>query len=112
MKRAIIFLFFALMFSNPNRSQATNLRGRLVRAVNGQNFPLTQTKVELLFWNGTGWNSKGYAMTGNDGFYFFVNIAPGPKFCLLIAGRYYPAVPLVVQNIAAPNYQDLPLIVN
>lgn len=109
--RKPIFLFFAVFMMLINIAHATNLRGRLMRSVGGRNSPLTQTRVELLFWNGKGYDNKGYAMTDNDGFYFFVNISPGQKFCVLVLGRYYPAIPLVVQSIAMPNYQDLPLII-
>lgn len=110
MKKAI-FLFFAIFMLFVNAASATNLRGRLMRTVGGKSTPLAQTRVELLFWNGTGYDNKGYAITDNDGFYFFVNISPGQKFCVLVLGRYYPAAPLVVQGIAMPNYQDLPLII-
>ena len=109
--KTLIFFFSIVLIFNINTASATNLRGKLVRATGSQNYPLAQTKVELLFWNGNGWDNKGYAITGNDGFYFFVNITPGPRFCLLILGRYYPATPMIVQDIAPPDYQDLPLIV-
>ncbi len=109
MKKLILF-FSIVLILNINKATATNLRGKLVRTNGSLSNPLAQTKVELLFWNGRGWDSRGYAITGNDGFYFFVNITPGAKFCLLILGRYYPIIPLIVQDVASPNYQDLPLI--
>ncbi|WP_179414302.1 hypothetical protein HDF19_01970 [Mucilaginibacter sp. E4BP6] len=111
MKRTFIFILFITLILSSRIVEATNLRGQLIRNYNGQNYPLQQTRVDLLFWNiqAQRWDDVGFAITGNDGFYYFVNLSPGVTFCLLILGRYYPAQPLMVQD-NSPYYQDLPLI--
>jgi len=89
---------------------ATNLRGQIVHNVNGQYSPLSGTRVDLVTWNGTAWVTYSYAVTGADGFYYFMNFPPGLKFLLLVAGHYYPPQSITILALPANSYQDMPVI--
>jgi hypothetical protein len=104
----IIIVAFTLLLAG--RAAATNLRGQVVHNVGGQFSPLAGTRIDLVTWNGTAWTSYSYAITGADGFYYFMNFPTGLRFLLLVAGHYYPLQPLSIFAPPASGYQDLPAI--
>lgn len=107
MKTAILTLAVIFMLLIKTAS-ATNIRGQLVRNYNGMFYALPGVRVDLMVWNGQSWVDVSYAVTGNDGFYFFINLSPGTIFCINVFGRFYPAQsPLQVANVAL---QDVPVI--
>jgi len=102
MKHYILAGIFLLIFAF-GRADATNLRGQVVRNVGGRYVPLANTRVDLMFWNGSQWVSTSYAITGADGFYYFMNLQPATRFCIMVLGHYYPPQASVIANIAAPG---------
>ena len=105
MKYFIILCLLFCLYSS--RTNATNLRGQLVRNVNGTYLPLPGVRVELMIFDGREWVLFSYAITGNDGFYFFMNFRPGITFCVRVFGYYYPPQPMVSADV---YYQDIPPI--
>jgi len=101
-----VSLCFILYF-NGNAAHATTLRG-FVQAYNsytGLYYPSAGITVQLYCWNGAQWALCGTpAVSGNDGLYYFFNVAPGFNYYVGINGQYYP---LYVSN---PDYQDVPPI--
>ena len=108
MKTLIVICLLATLAVG--RAAATNLRGQVVRNVNGYYYPLAGVRVELMVYDGRAWQLGSYAFTGPDGFYFFINFNPGITFAIRINGYYFPPQPLVIQNILPPFYQDIPVI--
>jgi len=109
MKWLLMLTIIALTL-NYERAKATNLRGQLVRNIGGTYRPLANVRVDFMVWNGTGWAPYSYAITGGDGFYYFLNFSPGLKFCVAVLGHYYPNQPLTIQNLSPQFYQDIPAI--
>lgn len=110
MKRLALVFTLAFVFI-AHIAFGTNLRGQLVRNINGVYYPLGGVRVDLMVWNGQSWIDASYAITGNDGFYFFINCAPNTIFCISVFGHYYPPQqPLTIQNLAPQYYQDIPVI--
>jgi hypothetical protein len=103
----IIAVFCALI---AGKAGATNLRGQIVHSVGGQYSPMPGTRVDLVTWNGRAWVSYSYAITGADGFYYFMNFPPGLRFLLLVAGHYYPPQSITILTLPANAYQDMPVI--
>lgn len=107
-------LIFVIMFTlNIKAASATNLRGQIVRynPGNGTYYALAGIRVDIMIWNGQQWINSAYAITDNNGFYFFLNYAPGATFCISVFGRYYPPQqPLQILNYAPQYYQDIPVI--
>ena len=103
----IIMVFAALATVKP---AGTNLRGQLVQNVGGHLSPVANTRVDLETWNGTAWTSYSYAVTGANGFYYFMNFPTGLKFLLLVSENYYPLQPITIATEPAGTYQDLPVI--
>jgi hypothetical protein len=68
-------------------------------------------RVDLFVWNGQQWVNWSYAITGDDGFYYFVNVQPGATFCIQVGGKYYPPHPEKISDTAPPNYQDIQPVV-
>src|ERR1700688_4918424 len=102
MKKIFILLMtFVLSIASIN---ATTIRGKLLRANTSGTMPLSGVRVDLMIWNGQTWVDKAFAITGNDGFYYFVNFQPGQLFKLKILDRFYPADPLRILDIS--SYQD------
>ena len=110
-KRIAIFLCCFLLLGAT--AWATNLRGRVLRfdPVTKSYFPLVNARIDFWTWNGVQWVNAAYAVTGNDGFYYFVNFYPGVQFRIQVLGKFYPPQPLFIQNILPPYYQDIPQIV-
>jgi hypothetical protein len=109
MKKVFIsIVVFTLLLAG--RAGATNLRGQIVHNVSGGYTPAPGTRVDLVTWNGTAWTSYSYAVTGTDGYYYFMNFPPGLKFLLLVGGHYYPLQPLVIATLPGNSYQDMPVI--
>jgi len=106
--KLILFLFASLVLSIT--VSATNLRGEIMRQGNSGPFPLANTRVDLMIWNGQQWIDASFAITGADGFYYFVNFSPGTLFFIKVFERFYPPQPLTILNILPPYYQDLPII--
>jgi len=104
----IVIILLAMGVSNAN---ATNLRGQVVRNSGGRYVPLANTRVDLMYWNGSTWVSTSYAITGADGFYYFNNLPPNTRFSILVLGHIYPSAQgSVIGNIAPPGYQDMAVI--
>jgi hypothetical protein len=110
-KRLVVFVYCLLFFSAT--ALATNLRGRVLRYdPSTKNYtPLINTRVEIHTWDGKNWVQSAYAMTGKDGFYYFVNLHPGAQFKVQVLGKFYPPQPLFTQNLQSPHYQDIPQII-
>jgi hypothetical protein len=109
MKKLILTLIVALALW-VGQANATNIRGQLVRNIGGKYQPLSNVRVDLMVWNGRAWSIYSYAITGQDGFYYFINFPPGLTFCVSVMGHYYPNQPLMVQSLAPQYYQDVPAI--
>jgi hypothetical protein len=109
MKHLVVAIIIALTL-NIGKAHATNIRGQIVRYVNGRYYPLPNVRVDFMVWNGQAWVLSAYAITGADGFYYFINFAPGVTFCVSVLGRFYPLKPLITQNLAPQFYQDVPVI--
>ncbi len=107
MKYLIVVALLMLTYKAAN---ATNLRGQVVHNVSGKYYPLANTRVNFMVWDNQQWVFRAYAITGNDGFYFFANFTPGLVFCIQVMGGYYPPAPLTVQNLPTNSYQDIPVI--
>jgi len=104
----IVIVLLAIGVGNAN---ATNLRGQVVRNSGGHYVPLANTRVDLMYWNGSTWVSTSYAVTGADGFYYFNNLPPNTRFCILVLGHLYPSSQgSVIGSVAPPGYQDMPVI--
>jgi hypothetical protein len=112
MKKTIL-IFLCCFFLFAAAAWATNLRGRVLRfdPVAKTYNPLVNARVDITVWNGTKWVETGYAMTGKDGFYYFVNFSPGAQFRVKVLGKSYPPQALFIQNILPPYYQEIPQIV-
>jgi hypothetical protein len=110
MKLFISTLIFISFFVQ--KTSATNLRGQVVRydSYTGRYYPLAGVRVDFWIYNGAQWIDLSYAVTGQDGFYYFINIAPGYAFRVQVFNVFYPAQPLTIMNISPPYYQDIPLI--
>ncbi len=110
MKAFVIGVLFVLCFCKS--AKATNLRGQLVRynPNYGNYFPLPGVRVDLMVWNGVQWIDLSYAVTGNDGFYYFVNIQPGATFQIAVFGQFKLGQPMSVGQIAPPYFEDIPVI--
>ena len=106
MKNFILILITLLLFNIS--VNATNIRGRLLRN-NQYGVPMTLggIRVDIIIWNGNQWISAAYAITGSDGFYYFLNFAPGVSFYIKVFGTFYPSQPLMIQRIVPPYYQDV-----
>jgi len=110
MKTILIIVVFTLFFcKNVN---ATNLRGQIVRynPSYGQYFPLTGVRVDLMVWNGAQWIDLAYSVTGNDGFYYFVNLPPGGTFQIAVFGQFKLSQPMIIGQFNPPYYEDIPVI--
>ena len=108
MKKVVILsIVFLGIFYHAN---ATNLRGQVVHNFQNGTSPAAGIRVDLYIWKGGQWVDWSYAITGNDGFYYFVNLQPGATFCIQVAGKFYPPDALTISNITPPNYQDIPPI--
>ena len=101
----IILIFAAVAAVKP---AGTNLRGQIVQISGGH--PLANIRVDLETWNGKAWVSYSYAVTGADGYYYFMNFPQGLNFLLLVSGRYYPTSALTIGTVPAGTYQQLPVI--
>ena len=106
----LFIAFIILLTFNVETVKATNLRGQIVRYSAGRYYPLANVRVDFMVWNGRAWELNSYAITGADGFYYFMNFQPGLTFCISVLGRYYPPQPLVIQNLPSNYYQDVPVI--
>lgn len=105
----ITIIFTFLLF---NSAKATNLRGQLVRynPSYGNYFPLPGVRVDLMIWNGAQWADVAYAVSGNDGFYYFVNLPPGGTFQITIFGQFRLNQPMVIGQVNPPYFQIIPAI--
>jgi hypothetical protein len=105
----VFFLFIVcfLCFGNAN---ATNIRGRLLRTTQQGPIPLAGVRVDLMIWNGQVWVNSSFAITGGDGFYYFLNFPPGGTFCIKVFDRFYPPRPMVIMDYQPPFYEDVPAI--
>lgn len=110
-KRLMILFIVCLLVSVTSR--ATNLRGQVIRFnPNSQSyFPLVNVRVDLWTWNGSIWVDQSYAVTGNDGMYYFLNFPPFAVFRIQVLGNFFPEQPLTIANILPSNYQDIPQII-
>jgi hypothetical protein len=106
--RKVVFIIMVFAAIAAGKPAGTNLRGQIIQNAGGH--PLANIRVDLETWNGKAWVSYSYAVTGADGYYYFMNFPPGINFLLLVAGRYYPTTPLTIGSIPAGTYQDLPVI--
>ena len=108
----LFIAFIILLTLNVETVKATNIRGQVVRNIKGRYYPLANVRVDFMLWNRQErrWQVNSYAITGADGFYYFVNFQPGMTFCISILGHYYPPQPLITQNLPSYSYQDLPVI--
>jgi hypothetical protein len=108
-----MFIFLCCFFFFAVAALATNLRGRVLRfdPVTKNYSPLVNARIDITIWNGTKWVETGYAFTGKDGFYYFVNFSPGSQFRVKAQGKFYPPQALFIQNILPPYYQEIPQIV-
>jgi hypothetical protein len=95
---------------------ATNLRGRIL--TNGGQYPMANIRVDLMIFNPNmrQWQDVSFAVTGADGFYYFLNFFPNQLFYVSVAGRFYPPQqnPLVILAInpeEPPYYEDIPAII-
>ena len=110
---ALLVILFCLISKT---GQATNLRGRIL--TNGGQMPLGNIRVDLMIFNPNirQWQDVSYAITGADGFYYFLNFFPNQLFYISVAGRFYPPQqnPLVIIAIdptLPPYYEDIPPII-
>jgi hypothetical protein len=108
----LFIAFIILLTFNVEMAKATNLRGQIVRYADGRYYPLANVRVDFMLWNGRTqkWEVNSYAVTGADGFYYFMNFQPGITFCISVLGRFYPPKPLVTQSLPPNSYQDVPVI--
>jgi hypothetical protein len=108
MRALLTFLLMLSLYT----AGATNLRGQIVRynPTTKTYFPLAGVRVDLWIYNGSQWVDISNAVTGQDGSYFFVNVAPGYLFRVQVFGNYYPQDPLTVAMVYPPNYQIIPTI--
>jgi len=108
-----LVLTILLVFLLATTCEATNLRGQVLRynAYTRTYFPLSGVRVDLWIFNGQQWVDLSYAVTGPDGSYFFLNLAPGILFRLQVFGNFFPPQPLSVLQIYPPNFQILPNII-
>jgi hypothetical protein len=105
----ILSLVLASIFLHAN---ATNLRGRILHSSPGGPLPAAGVRVDLFIWDRGQWVPWSYAITGDDGFYYFANIQPGATFCVQVAGRFYPDnTPPVTKDTGPHEYQDIACIV-
>lgn len=104
----IIIICFAISL----QINATNLRGRVVHSIAGNTQPATGVRVDLLVWDNTKWVDVAFAITDNNGYYYFLNYENNKKIFISIAGVYYPQQPLKISGIEPPLYQDIPTIIN
>jgi len=115
MKKAIhvLVLIAALIIMQSANIFAGPLRGRIISR-DGR--PASNTRVELCIWNAAlnQWVSVAFALSGNDGFYYFMNVQPGQRVLIRIRGQYYPSLtgPLLVQNLPGNAYQDIAPVVS
>jgi hypothetical protein len=110
MKALFIAMVFMIFFCK--NAIATNLRGQIIRynPSYGQNFPLPGVRVDLYIRNGNQWIDLSYAITGNDGSYFFYNVQPGATFQIVIFGNFKLSQPMGVQAINPPYFENIPVI--
>lgn len=109
MKKIMILLCFCLLWLTT--VTATNLRGQVVRNAGGSFVPLAQVRVDIMVMSGGQWTVSATAITGSDGFYFFLNFPAGQTFCLSVLGHFYPVnSPLISLPVTAPGFQELPVI--
>jgi len=109
--RFILIFLLGLFFSIS--INATNLRGQVVRynPNTGTYYPLGGVRVDLIIWNGSQWIDLSYAVTGQDGFYYFINVYPGYAFRVQVFNNLFPAQPLTVLQVNPPYYQDIPWVI-
>ena len=91
-------------------TNATDLRGQILHNSASGSEPAASVRVDLFIWDRGQWVNWSYAITGQDGFYYFVNIQPGATFCVQVNGKFYPDNAVVVQTKAPHDYQDIPRI--
>lgn len=110
MKAILLFLWSILIAMAVN---ATNLRGQVVRynANTRTNYALGGVRVDLIVWNGNQWVDISYAITGQDGFYYFINVSPGSVFRVQVFNNLFPAQPITVIPVNPPYYQDIPWVI-
>lgn len=107
-KLVILSILFLGIFCHAN---ATNLRGQILHNFQHGASPAAGIRVDLFIWNGQQWVNWSYAITGDDGFYYFVNVQPGANFCIQVGGKYYTPHPEKISDTAPPNYQDIQPVV-
>ncbi|MGN6637444.1 MAG: hypothetical protein ACTHJ8_00920 [Mucilaginibacter sp.] len=105
----IVVLFIICLYKD---ADATNLRGQLVRynPNYGQYFPLPGVRVDLMIWNGAQWLDVAYSVTGNDGFYYFVNLPPGGTFQIAVFNQFRLSQPMIIGEVSPPYFEDIPVI--
>ncbi|MEO8962386.1 MAG: hypothetical protein ABI325_10915 [Ginsengibacter sp.] len=108
MKHFIIIICIFFFFGEVS---ATNLRGQVVRydSYSGRYYPLAGVRVDFWIFNGK-WVDMSYAISGSDGFYYFMNVSPGYSFRVQVFNVFYPQQPLTLLNILPPNFQDIPFV--
>ncbi|PWT72109.1 MAG: hypothetical protein C5B59_16590 [Bacteroidetes bacterium] len=95
-------------------ANATNLRGKILRQVGNTTQPASNVRVDLMIYNSSthAWQDVSSAVTGPDGYYYFLNFSPNQLFYISVNGRYYPPQqsPPMIQSInpgSPPYYQDI-----
>jgi hypothetical protein len=104
------FISLILVFCLLSQVHATNLRGQVIRydQGSGRTFPLANVRVDLWIFNGQSWIDLSYAITGQDGFYFFINVTPGYYFRMQVFGNLFPGQGYyTVMNVFPPNFQNV-----
>jgi hypothetical protein len=89
--KAIIILFWSFLIAI--EVNATNLRGQVVRYNPNTRtyYVLAGVRVDLIIWNGNQWVDVSYTVTGQDGFYYFINVYPGYAFRVQVFNNLFPA---------------------
>lgn len=110
MKAFTIAILLCLCFVS--RSSATNLRGQVVRynPNYGTTLPVPGITVNLYVWNGQQWFNLAYAVTGNDGLYYFYNVSPGATFQIVIFNQFRLQQAMGVAVVYPPYFEDIPVI--
>jgi len=108
-----LFICLVLLVLSKQDVMATNLRGQIVRYNPNTRsyFPLGRVRADLWIWNGVQWLPVAYYITGDDGFYYFLNLIPGTIFKIQVFNNFFPPQPLTVFGINPPYYQDIPWII-